>query len=98
LADLPKNADRNYFVGNLAFVNDAFAYNERGQNVMRDNIAIDQGAVREIFNNSDWFKTSDDGTQIILPPQDSSFYDTTGFRPLPLEKMGVYTDAGLPNR
>jgi hypothetical protein len=98
LADLPKNADRNYFVGNIAFVNDDFTYHEHGQNVMHDNIAIDQGAVREIFNNSGWFKTSDDGMQIILPPRESSFYDATGFRPLPLEKMGVYTDAGLPNR
>jgi len=98
LADLPNDADRNYIVGNLAFVNDAFDYHDHGQNVIRDNIAVDQGAIREIFNSTDWFKTTDDGTQIILPPKDSPFYDATGFRPLPLEKMGVYADKGLGNR
>ncbi|MCL2120436.1 MAG: hypothetical protein FWH27_18635, partial [Planctomycetaceae bacterium] len=97
LADLPKNADRNYIVGNIAFVNDAFDYHEHGQNVVHDNIAVAQGVVRAIFHETDWFKTSLDGTKITLPPNDSPFYTATGFRPLPLEKMGNYADSRLPN-
>jgi len=98
LAELPKNANRNYYVGNIAFVTDTATYHERGYNVLQDNLIFDQGIVREIFHENDWFQTSPDGTQIILPSGDSPFYEATGFRPLPLEKMGNYEDTRLPNR
>jgi hypothetical protein len=90
LAELPKNADRNFIRRNIAFVTKSFAFNERGQNDVQENIAIHQSVLREIFSDTDWFQTNLDGTHVILPPLNSGFYETTNFRPLPYEKIGNY--------
>ena len=103
LAELPENADRNFIRNNIAFVTKNFAFNDRGQNEITDNIAIDQTTLNLLLYNNDWrdndwFRTNEDGTKIILPPKDSGFYQIMQFKPLPYEQMGNYTDDRLPNR
>ncbi|MDR1959112.1 MAG: right-handed parallel beta-helix repeat-containing protein [Planctomycetaceae bacterium] len=98
LAELPKNADRNFIRHNIAFVTKTFARNDRGQNNMQGNVAFDM-QLAACVESDHWPRlTSEDGTEMSLPPNNSRFYEIFDFQPLPYDNMGNYPDNRLPNR
>jgi len=78
---MTENADRNFLWRNVAVRCGQFTARERGANELMDNVAFDSdpgfvAATRRDFS---------------LPPQ-STVYRRLGFRPIPLDEIGLYED------
>ncbi|MGL4593631.1 MAG: right-handed parallel beta-helix repeat-containing protein, partial [Thermoguttaceae bacterium] len=98
-ADIINNADRNFITRNAAIGCDAFARNNRA-NVLLDNVMLPW--MPELFLETKGMSKKGEARvpsdarkvrQKLSIPFDSPIYELLGIMPLPVEFMGIYSDA-----
>jgi hypothetical protein len=85
-AEIEENADRNFVFRNLAVDCGTFARNDRGQNVILNNLSFTEAVLPS-------GKIEFDAAGKPQIPYDWPVYKINGMRPLPIQKMGLYQDA-----
>ncbi len=99
LADLKKNADRNFITRNAAIGCDTFARNSR-RNVMLENVKLPWmpdlfEETRGITETTDIHRVPAEARKIrrrLTVPEDSPLYGLLGIDPIPMRQIGLFED------